>query len=166
MSIKRQVFYSFHYENDAWRASQIRNIGVIEGNEPVSDNEWEKVTQGGSTSIKSWIDKQMKGRSCTVVLIGSETADRKWINYEIRESWNRNMGVVGIYIHGLKDYNKVTSDKRENPFNYIKLGDGKALSSVVKCYNPSGNDSKSRYNWIVDHISEIIEEAIRVRKSI
>lgn len=32
---KRQVFYSFHYENDAWRAGQVRNIGVLEGNFPV-----------------------------------------------------------------------------------------------------------------------------------
>ena len=29
---KRQVFYSFHYENDVRRAAQIKNIGVIEGN--------------------------------------------------------------------------------------------------------------------------------------
>ncbi len=35
---KRQVFFSFHYEADAWRAAQVRNMGVVEGNEPVSDN--------------------------------------------------------------------------------------------------------------------------------
>jgi hypothetical protein len=30
----RKVFYSFHYMPDAWRASQVRNMGVVEG--PVS----------------------------------------------------------------------------------------------------------------------------------
>ena len=33
---KRQVFYSFHFKNDSWRAGQVRNIGVVEGNTPVS----------------------------------------------------------------------------------------------------------------------------------
>ncbi|MGE4529116.1 MAG: TIR domain-containing protein, partial [Rhodospirillaceae bacterium] len=32
----RQIFFSFHYIPDAWRTSQIRNIGVIEWNKPVS----------------------------------------------------------------------------------------------------------------------------------
>ena len=35
---KRRVFYSFHYDADAWRAAQARNIGVTEHNSPVSDN--------------------------------------------------------------------------------------------------------------------------------
>lgn len=36
---KRQVFYSFHFKNDSWRAGQVRNIGVVEGNTPVSSND-------------------------------------------------------------------------------------------------------------------------------
>lgn len=40
---KRQVFYSFHFKNDSWRAGQVRNIGVVEGNMPVSSNDWEEV---------------------------------------------------------------------------------------------------------------------------
>ena len=31
----RKVFYSFHFDNDAWRAGQVRNIGVVDGSEPV-----------------------------------------------------------------------------------------------------------------------------------
>jgi len=71
---KRRVFYSFHYKADAWRAAQVRNMGVVEGNEPVSDNDWEQITRGGDATIERWIDKQMEGRSCVVVLIGSWTA--------------------------------------------------------------------------------------------
>ena len=26
---KRQVFFSFHYSNDSWRASQVRNMGRV-----------------------------------------------------------------------------------------------------------------------------------------
>lgn len=100
----RKVFYSFHYNNDSWRTSQVRNIGVIEGNRPAPDNDWETVKKGGDPAIKRWIDDQMYGRSCTVVLVGSETAGRKWIEYEIRKSWEEGMGVVGIRIHNLKNH--------------------------------------------------------------
>lgn len=33
----RKVFYSFHYDNDAWRAAQMRNMGVVDGSEPIRE---------------------------------------------------------------------------------------------------------------------------------
>ena len=75
--VKRRTFFSFHYRPDNWRAGQVRNIGAIEGNEPVSDNDWEAVTRGGDAAIKRWIDDQMYGKSCVIVLIGSQTSGRK-----------------------------------------------------------------------------------------
>ena len=65
----RRVFCSFHYAPDNWRASQVRNIGVIEGNRPATDNDWESITRGGDKAIKRWIADQLSGRSCTVVLV-------------------------------------------------------------------------------------------------
>ena len=38
----RKVFTSFHYVPDNWRASQVRNIGKIEGNSLVSTNKWNR----------------------------------------------------------------------------------------------------------------------------
>ena len=69
----RKVFYSFHYVPDNWRVSQVRNIGAIEDNKPAKDNDWETITKGGDKAIEKWIDNQMSGRSCVVVLIGSGT---------------------------------------------------------------------------------------------
>jgi hypothetical protein len=66
----RRVFYSFHYKPDVMRVSQVRNIGKLEDNKPASDNDWETVTSGKDPTIKKWIAEQMKGRSCTVVLVG------------------------------------------------------------------------------------------------
>lgn len=166
MKTKRQIFYSFHYKLDCWRASQVRNIGAVEGNKPAPDNEWEKITSAGDDAIKKWIISQIKYRSCTIVLVGSNTANRKWINYEIVKSWNDDMGVVGIYIHGLKNSKGFISEKGNNPFNYIKYGDdGKKLSSIVKCYNPQGTNSKERYEWISKYISDAAEEAIKIRRA-
>jgi hypothetical protein len=164
MSTKRQVFYSFHYDRDCWRAATVRSIGAIEGNRPAPDNDWETIKKGGDLAIKKWIQDQLKGRSCTVVLIGTETAGRKWINHEISESWNAGMGVVGLRIHGLKNKDGYISDKGGNPFDHVTFtNSGKELSSIVECYTPTGENSKERYAWICDHISNIIEKAIKIR---
>lgn len=161
----RRCFYSFHYKRDADRVSQVRNIGLVEGNRPASDNEWETVASQGDSSIRRWISRQMEGRSCTVVLIGSRAANRKWINHEIIESWNSNMGVVGIYIHGLRNLERETSDKGANPFGCLSLMNSrKPLSSVLKCYDPPGATSKERYAWIAENLSDVVEEAIRIRE--
>jgi hypothetical protein len=160
----RRVFYSFHYKSDNWRASVVRNIGAIEGNKPASDNDWETITSGGDESIKRWIAGQMKDRSCTVVLVGTETANRKWINYEINKSWNDGMGVVGIRIHGLENSQGETSTMGSNPFDFITYDNSQQkLSSIVKCYTPAGSTSKERYRWIENHLANVIEEAIMIR---
>lgn len=39
----RKCFYSFHYEPDNWRASQVREMGALDGNRPATDNDWEEV---------------------------------------------------------------------------------------------------------------------------
>jgi hypothetical protein len=84
---KRQVFYSFHFDNDFFRVRQIRNIGALEDNEPVSANEWEKIKTDGDKAIEKWIDDTMKKRSCVVVLIGTEKVQRPWVKYEIQKAW-------------------------------------------------------------------------------
>jgi antiphage defense system Thoeris ThsB-like protein len=161
----RHCFFSFHYKPDNWRAGQVRNMGMVDGNEPVKDNDWETVTKGGDAAIKKWIKGQIMGRSCTVVLVGSDTAKRKWIDHEIVTSWNDGMGVVGIRIHGLENSGGNLSTQGSNPFAHIPYGDdGKKLSSVVKCYNPSGSNSKERYDWIKKHLANAADEAVQIRK--
>ena len=160
----RRCFFSFHYEPDVFRVSQIREIGAIEGNRPATDNDWEKVTSGKERAIKKWIAEQMRGRSCTIVLVGSNTANRKWINYEIAKSWDDGMGVVGIYIHGLENSEGLVATGGDDPFFYINYGNtGKKLSSIVKCYKPQGTTSNSRYEWIAKHLANAVEEAIEIQ---
>lgn len=160
----RRVFYSFHYKPDNWRVSQVRNIGAIEDNKPASDNDWETVTKGGEKAIEKWIADQMHGRSCVVVLIGSGTAGRKWINHEIVKAWNDKKGVLGVHIHKLKNSGGETSAKGGNPFDHVTLNGGaKKLSSVVKVYDPPGTDSSSVYNHIKDNLEKWIETAIDIR---
>lgn len=162
----RRAFYSFHYKPDNWRASQIRNIGAVEGNTPVSDNDWETITKGGEKAIKKWIDGQLEGRSCTIVLIGEKTAGRKYIKYEIEESWNSGKGVLGIYIHNLKDSDGNQASKGKNPFDDFTMDkDKKKLSSIVKAYDPPYLTSPYVYAYIKKSLSDWVEEAITIRNN-
>jgi hypothetical protein len=162
----RNAFYSFHYKPDCSRASLVRNMGVIEGNQPVSDNDWETVTKGGDKAIQKWIDDQLKSRSCAIVLIGENTANRKWINHEIVTAWDQNKGVLGVHIHRLKDFAQLQSQKGVNPFDYIMLGStGKRLSTVVPVFDPPYSDSKDVYAYIKTNLADWIEKAISVRSN-
>lgn len=157
---KRQVFYSFHYGNDVMRVQQIRNIGVLEGNTPVSVNEWETIKKSGEKAVEKWIDDNMYYKSCVIVLIGTETADRPWVKYEIKKAWDSGKGLLGIYIHNLKDPNTGTCRQGQNPFEQFTVN-GKKLSEFVKCYNPNSYDA---YNDIANNIDNWIENAINARK--
>ncbi|MFH0985926.1 MAG: TIR domain-containing protein [Candidatus Omnitrophota bacterium] len=159
---KRRVFYSFHYVPDCWRASQIRSIGALEGNSPVSDNDWEEVKRGGDDAIKRWIDNQLEGKSCTIVLIGTNTAGRKWIDYEINKSWQEKKGIVGIHIHNLKSASGIQSPKGINPFSSFTFNNG-PFSNIVRTYDPAGYTSTDVYKNIQLNLASWVDEAINIR---
>jgi hypothetical protein len=158
----RRVFHSFHYQRDAYRVQQVRNMGVIEGQQLLSSNDWEAVKRRGDSAIRRWIDEQMKGRSCVVVLIGSRTSGRRWVKYEIRNGWNRGKGLVGVYIHNLKDQWGNQSSKGTNPFNGFNVN-GRSLSSIVNAYDPPRSTSTSVYAYIKDNLEGWVDKAIQIR---
>ncbi|WP_235972245.1 TIR domain-containing protein [Spirabiliibacterium falconis] len=172
----RRVFFSFHYENDNWRVQTIKNIGVVNNQIPVYSNEWEKVRLKRDNEIKKWIDENIKGCSCLVVLIGEETASRKWVLYEIEQAWNNGKGVLGIYIHNLEDKNGNTSVRGSNPFESFELSQNLlSLNIPVHCYNPliytgtlTNEKKKVSQRWyeqIKENLVGWVEEAIKYRNT-
>ncbi len=159
----RKVFFSFHYQRDAWRASQVRNIGFVEGNPSASDNKWEEVKKGGDAAIQAWIDRQLAGRECTIVLVGAVTARRRWVKYEIKKSWNSGKGLFGIRIHRLLNQEVRQAAAGPSPFEQFRLKNGKALSSVVELYDPPFAKSPDVYAHIADNLSDWIDRAIGKR---
>ena len=160
----RRVFFSFHYDNDNWRAGQVRNMGKVDSSSTFSDNDWEEVKEKTESKIKEWIDEQLNKRSCLVVLIGEKTANRKWINYEIKKAYELNKGIVGIYIHKLENALGEQDDKGNNPFDYLTL-EGEKLSKYVKCFDSVYLSSKNVYSDIKDNIEDLIEYGIEHKPS-
>lgn len=165
MRTKQRCFLSYHHQLDCWRAAQIRNIESVATNRPAIDEEWDAIKKAGDFAIKRWIDEQLVHRSCTVVLVGAQTANRRWINYEICRSWNEGMGVVGIRVHGLTDEHGANSDPGQNPFDYVAVTDtGEHLSSLVKLYDPPGATSFEKCRWLAFNLNAVVDEAIRIRQ--
>ena len=159
--MSRRVFFSFHYDNDIWRVSQIRNSGVVLGPGDtaagfIDSASWESVRRRGDSAVKSWIDGELNGTSVTVVLIGSQTASRQWVNYEIIESVNRGNGLLGAYIHNVRDENRNTDIQGANPFDFVRWdnGNGAPLSETYPTYD-----------WVLDdgraNLSDWVEIAAR-----
>jgi len=120
----RRVFFSFHYERgDVWRASQVRNSWVTKPDREAAGfwdaASWEEVKKKGDAAIKKWIDNQLTGTSVTVVLIGAETNSRDYVKYELEQSWKKGNGILGIYIHQMKDSDGKTCTKGSNTFGPI-----------------------------------------------
>lgn len=157
---KRQVFFSFEYKKDVWRAAQIRNMGKVSNSSTFSDNDWEEIKSKSDSAIKKWINDQMALRSCVVVLIGTTTSSRKWVKYEIEKAYELNKGIVGIYIHNLEDEDGNQTGKGSNPFYSIYTNGGERLSKYVTCYDSGYKSSKYVYNDIEDNIEGLIEDAI------
>jgi Thoeris protein ThsB, TIR-like domain len=102
--------------------------------------------------------------SAKPVLIGSGTANRPWINSEIKERWNNLKGIIGVYIHNLETQRGKQSSKGKNPFDYLTIG-GQPMSNIVKVYDPPFQDSAEICNYIEEHLSSRVEDAIKIRSS-
>src|SRR6266404_6078778 len=121
----RKVFFSFHYERDIWRTNVVRNSGVVEGSAAAGFYDaslWEETKKKGDAEVKKLIDKGLIGTSVTVVLIGAETAQRKFVIYEIEQSIARGNGLLGIYISGIKDSKANTDMQGSAPSKLIEAG--------------------------------------------
>jgi hypothetical protein len=130
-----------------------------------SSNDWEKVADPhDKEAIKAWIDGEMQHQSCVVVLIGGDTADSEWVNYEIRHAWEQRKGVLGVYIHNLVDGRGTQSPMGRNPFDYFSVGE-RRLSEIVRVYDPPFKESKEVYDHIRRSLDSWIEEAIKIRRA-
>jgi len=156
----RTTFFSFHYDNDIWRASQVRNSDVIDNNIDesgfIDGASWESIKRDGEDAVRDWINRQMKGCSVTVVLIGSDTYNRKWVNHEIKKSYKENMGLLGVRIHKIRDEDENRDRSGKNPLSrYEDSKTGEDLSSIF-----------NTYDWVNDNgrenLGDWVEEAAKI----
>ncbi len=163
----RHVFFSFHYA-DVWRANQVRNMWVVDKQATrfTDSAAFEAVKRRGDRAIKNWIDTQILGTAVTVVLIGSDTLNRPYVQYEIEQSIRRGNGLLGIHINQLKDNGGRT--KRIAPTNNLNKYNPTRLNYFL---SPEKYETKmlpityfgleTAHEYIRNNIGNWVEEAAR-----
>lgn len=118
----RRVFFSFHYDNDITRSMTVRNSWVTQGKEAagfIDKAAFEQIKRQGDDAVHRWIDKQLEGTTVTVVLIGTETLNRPFVQYEICKSLQRGNAVIGVHISGIRDMRTLVTSSKGNVHSVI-----------------------------------------------
>lgn len=121
----KRVYFAFHYQDVIdFRANVVRKHNFTEGVETAGYYDhsiWEESKTKGDATLKQMINTELEGTSVTVVLIGSNTYGRRWVQYEIVKSLARGNNVVGIHINSIKGKDQLTKPIGPNPFDYLGL---------------------------------------------
>lgn len=100
----RRIFISFSHDD----INQAKGFNLLRWNpnvpvEFVGRHLLSPVESENEQYVKSKIREQMDGTSVTVVLVGEHTAESEWIDFEIRESRDRDNGILGIRVKGAEN---------------------------------------------------------------
>lgn len=123
MSTTKNIFVSHHHKDDksvsdftnllAGKNYNIRNssIRLKDKNQTRLDKE-----QIPRKTLERLLRMKMRWAGTVVVLIGSKTHSREWVNWEIKQAAEQGKRILGIFMHGGKD--------ADIPENLEKYGDG------------------------------------------
>jgi hypothetical protein len=123
----RRVFFSFHY-SDIMNANIVRNSGQFK---PSADTGfydrslWEEAKTKGKAALSRLIDNGLHNTSVTCFLLGEETHNRPWCQYELEQSLKDKKGILGILLpnqaaHGPKWISKHGMVYRWDHTNFAK----------------------------------------------
>lgn len=165
LPLARRVFFSYHFQRDVWRANQVRNSWVTHPDREAAGffdaAEQEEVKRKTKKAIRNWIDRQLQHTSITTILIGGETAEREFVQYEIEKSIERGNALLGIRIDSLKNREGKRGSWGENPLDhyYIDTGSGEqALSSIFPTYQWKEDNGKRNMSEWVEEAKESVSE--------
>lgn len=152
----RYAYYAFHFQCDIQRANVVRNSRtVLAAGDEVGYYDrslWEEAQTKGDAAIQKLIDDGMVGASVTVVLIGAETYQRRWVLYEIAQSHKVAKGLLGIRLNNTPDWSGNT-ETAGPPFDYLTIDrdllGNVALSTLYPVYDWILNEGyNNAASWI------------------
>lgn len=118
----RKTFFSFHYIPDVQRAQVVRRSQFFKdhGEAGFYDaSAFEKTKNEDPAALKRFLRKEIQGTSVICVLIGAETASRRWVRFEILQALCDARGLIGVRINTIPDFNGKTAVAGDNPFDLL-----------------------------------------------
>ncbi|MFM2078242.1 MAG: hypothetical protein RJA49_2132 [Actinomycetota bacterium] len=137
------TYYSFHHDDDVWRARRVARLGGNGSQTLLSGQEWAAVCSRREGSATAWIDEQMRFAGAVVVLVGTRTDQCPWVRREILRAWEDCRPLLGIHVDGLADRDGSTARPGGNPFLHLKFRSGGWMSDYVPVFRPDGDDDES-----------------------
>jgi hypothetical protein len=115
----RRVFFSFHYARDVVRANIVKNSWVTQDREDAGffdSSVFESKKRTSDDALRRFLDDGFFNTTVTCVLIGADTAWRRWVRYEIFRSVIRGNALLGVSIHNIPNFQRQTDQPGWNPF--------------------------------------------------
>lgn len=97
LATKRRVFISYHHGRDRQYYNEFSRI-FADGFEAVQDNSVDRIIDSDDAEyvIRKIREDYVTGTSCTLVLCGAETSQRKFVDWEIKATLDASHGVIGV----------------------------------------------------------------------
>ena len=120
----RRTFFSFHYKSDVQRAQVVGQAWMTQDREEVgffNSSAFEKAERTNPETLKAFLVAEMKGSSVVCVLVGSDTAFRRWVRFEtFRGIWDER-GLLAVRINGIAGWDRRTAVAGPNPFDLLGI---------------------------------------------
>jgi hypothetical protein len=96
---RRKVFVSYHHGGDQWFCDEFSRI-FHDRWESLYDNSLERQIDSDDTRyvMQRIRDNHITGTSCTIVLIGAKTHERKYVDWEIKATLDKQHGLLGVVL--------------------------------------------------------------------
>jgi hypothetical protein len=94
---KRKIFVSYHHGNDRYYYDEFARI-FASAYEAIQDNSVDRLIDSNDADyvIRKIREDYITGTSCTIVLCGAETPWRKFVDWEIKATLDKQHGLIGV----------------------------------------------------------------------
>jgi len=100
--VRRKIFVSYHHGGDQGYYDAFSKA-FHDQYEAVFDNSLERAYDSDDVTyvMRRIRENHIHGTSCTIVLCGAQTADRKYVDWELKATLDKEHGVVGLQLPSL-----------------------------------------------------------------
>lgn len=96
---RRKIFVSYHHGGDQAHYDEFSRF-FHDQYETIRDNSLDRLIQSDDTEyvMRQIREQYLTGTSCTIVLIGAKSHERKYLDWEIKATLDKCHGLVGIVL--------------------------------------------------------------------
>ncbi len=101
MQIKRKIFVSYHHGDDQWYYNEFARF-FSDTHDVVHDSSLDRKVDSDDPEyvIRRIRENNITGTSCTILLCGAQTPERKYVDWEIKATLDKCHGLIGINLPG------------------------------------------------------------------